>query len=85
MDTAPRYSFEADRFTDEYGNKMEGLQESVQGKEYWLIAKNEMPAIITSTPTELCIENNIISRTFNIPTKGGTDFYTKMLDNKYIQ
>ena len=71
-------------YLDQSGNPVEGLMEAIEGKRHWLENTDPMPVVKTEGEGEVTLSNGAISRTFAIPEKGGTGFYTKSYANTYI-
>lgn len=72
-------------YTREDGTVVEGLEEAVQGKSHWLETADPLPAEASEKDGVLTVSNGIITREFNIPEIGGTDFYTQRYYNEYIE
>lgn len=66
------------------GTVVEGLEAAVKGKSHWLEETAPMPVKVTETADSVMIGNGAIERTFKIPSKGGTQFYTSSYKNTYI-
>lgn len=77
-------AFTATQYTDAYGNTVEGLEEAVNGKEYWLATKQEQVATISRDGHSVVMDNGIVRRVFSLPTPDEPYFYTSVYTNSYI-
>lgn len=78
-------AFVATQYTDAYGNTIEGLENAVDGKEYWLSATDtQFTALIAEKDGEVVMDNGIVKRVFHLPNIRDNSFYTKEFRNTYI-
>ena len=75
---------EDDPYIGQDGKPVYGLKSAIIGKRHWLENTGSMPVTVSKDGNELKFSNGAISRTFALPEKGGTNFYTKSYKNTYI-